>query len=166
MIGLSLLSTAHHCLFKQTSVRPSTSFYRSFSLAMDRSLGFGSTACNYTPYSDSVSLRLRDSHPLTSLHTVTRRLILQKARHHPIAEALTPCRSTVSGSLSLPSRGAFHRSLAVLFTIGSYRVFSLGRWSSQLPAGFLVPRRTQVPHPRSQMYVVYGTFTLFRRPSQ
>ena len=50
---------------------------------MDRSLGFGSTACNLSPSSDSVSLRLRDSHPLTSLHVMTRRLILQKARRHP-----------------------------------------------------------------------------------
>ena len=31
------------------------------------------------------------------------------------------------------------------FTIGSYRVFSLGRWSSQVPARFHVSRRTQVP---------------------
>ena len=73
-----------------------------------------------SPCSDSVSLRLRHSHALTSLHTVTRRLILQKARHHPSqGQALTACRSTVSGSVSLPSRGAFHhfphgtRSLSV-----------------------------------------------------
>lgn len=42
---------------------------------------------------------------------ITRRLILQKARHHPISKALTACKSMVSGSLSLPSRGAFHRFL-------------------------------------------------------
>ena len=30
--------------------------------------------------------------------------------------------------------------------IGSCIVFSLGSWSTQIPAGFLVPRRTQVPH--------------------
>ena len=50
---------------------------------MDRSLGFGSMPCNSAPCSDSVSLRLRDFHPLTSLHVMTRRLILQKARRHP-----------------------------------------------------------------------------------
>ena len=50
---------------------------------MDRSLGFGSMPCNSAPSSDSVSLRLRDSYPLTSLHVMTRRLILQKARRHP-----------------------------------------------------------------------------------
>jgi hypothetical protein len=31
------------------------------------------------------------------------------------------------------------------FTIGHERVFSLGGWSPQIPTGFLVPRRTQVP---------------------
>ena len=31
-------------------------------------------------------------------------------------------------------------------TIGSYGVFSLGSWSTRIPTGFLVPRRTQVPH--------------------
>ena len=36
-----------------------------------------------TPYSDSVSLRLRLFN-LTSHHIVTRRFILQKARHHPL----------------------------------------------------------------------------------
>ena len=74
---------------------------------------------------------------------MTRRLILQKARHHPY-RALTACRSIVSGSLSLPSRGAFHLSLTVLCAIGSCRVFSLGGWSPQIPTGFHVSRRTQV----------------------
>jgi CHASE2 domain-containing sensor protein len=73
---------------------------------------------------------------------VTRRLILQKARHHPINEALTACRSMVSGSISLPSRGPFHLSLTVLCAIGSYLVFSLGGWAPQLPTGLLVSRRT------------------------
>src|SRR6266571_6087876 len=31
------------------------------------------------------------------------------------------------------------------FTIGQRIVFSLGRWSSQIPTGFLVPRGTRVP---------------------
>src|SRR6266540_2104298 len=50
---------------------------------------------------------------------LTRRLILQKARHHPHTpqrgtQALTDCRQTVSGTISLPSRGTFHLSLTVL----------------------------------------------------
>jgi hypothetical protein len=31
------------------------------------------------------------------------------------------------------------------FTIGRQVVFSLGRWSSQIPTGFLEPRGTQEP---------------------
>ena len=37
----------------------------------------------YAPYSDSLSLRIRNFYSLTSLHTVTRRFILQKTRHYP-----------------------------------------------------------------------------------
>ena len=90
---------------------------------------------------------------LTSQHNVTRRPVLQKVRHHTRAVlclsracgALSACKHTVSGSLSLPSRGAFHLSLTVLFAIGHMVVFSLRRWSSFLPSGFLVSRRTPDP---------------------
>ena len=51
----------------------------------------------------------------------------------------------VSGSLSLPSRGSFHLSLTVLCAIGHWLIFSLGRWSSLLPTGFLVSCGTLVP---------------------
>src|ERR1700682_936827 len=62
--------------------------------------------------------------------SLTRRLILQKARHHPTTKssALTDCRHMVSGTLSLPSRGTFHHSLTVLIryrslgSIQAYRV--------------------------------------------
>ena len=59
---------------------------------------------------------------LTLLHRVTRRPILQKVRcrtgdRSPLY-APSACKHTVSGSLSLPSRGSFHRSLTVLFAIG------------------------------------------------
>ena len=67
----------------------------------------------------------------------------KSTRSHLIARcALSACKHTVSGSFSLPSRGSFHRSLTVLYSIGHMVVFSLTRWSSHVPAGFLVPRRT------------------------
>jgi hypothetical protein len=60
--------------------------------------------------SHSLSLRLR-LFTLTSLHPITRRLIMQKARGHPDPRrdhrAPTACRHTVSGSISLPSPGFF-----------------------------------------------------------
>src|SRR6201998_4159465 len=67
-----------------------------------------------------------------------RRLILQKARHHPTKRgALTDRRHTVSGTLSLPSRGTFHHSLTVLIRyrspghIQAYRVVPAD--SQQIP---------------------------------
>src|ERR1700712_4663290 len=54
--------------------------------------------------------------------SLTRRLILQKARHHPThSRALTDCKRTVSGTISLPSRGTFHHSLTVLVRYRSLR---------------------------------------------
>jgi hypothetical protein len=51
------------------------------------------------------------------------------------------------------------------FTIGHQVVFSLRRWSSQLPTGFPVSRCTQVP-PTVHLDFAYGAITLFGRPSQ
>ena len=143
LFGLSPLVTAHPSVFQHTPVRSSTRSYPRFNLAMTRSLGFGSTPYNLMPYSDSLSLRLHDFDRLTLLYRVTRRLILQKARcqackHSPP----TPCKHTVSGSISLPSRGSFHLSLTVLCAIGRQVVFCLGGWSPLLPARFHVSRST------------------------
>ena len=56
--------------------------------------------------------------------------------------APTACTYTVSGSLSLPSRGSFHLSFTVLSTIGHQVVFRLGGWAPRIPCGFLVSART------------------------
>src|SRR5579875_2822172 len=58
---------------------------------------------------------------------------------------LTACACVVSGSLSSPSRGAFHLSLTVLLPYRSPQFFSLGGWSPRLPTSLLVARGTQVP---------------------
>ena len=60
---------------------------------------------------------------------------------------LTACVCAVSGSLSSPSRGAFHLSLTVLLHYRSLKVLSLGGWSPRLPTRFHVPRGTQDPSP-------------------
>ena len=113
MIGLSPLSAGHRRRFQPTCVRPSTGSYPRFSLPQDSSPGFASAAC------DSLAIlkaRFRcGSFPnLTSPHTATRWLILQKARRHTPEGAPTARGRTVSGTVSLPSRGAFHLSLTVL----------------------------------------------------
>src|ERR1700731_5251250 len=56
---------------------------------------------------------------------------------------LTAGEYVVSGSISSPSRGAFHLSLTVLVHYRSLKVLSLGGWSPQLPTnspGFVVLR--------------------------
>ena len=53
-----------------------------------------------------------------------------------VGDSLTDCKPTVSGTISLPSRGTFHHSLTVLFTIGRLHILSLTRWSSQIHADF------------------------------
>ena len=108
---------------------------------MVRSSGFGSTTCYYTAHFRLAFASAPVLYTLTSQHIVTRRPVLQKVRGYACScERCAPsaCKHTVSGSLSLPSRGAFHLSLTVLFAIGHQVVFSLGGWSPLLPAGFLV----------------------------
>ena len=82
-----------------------------------------------------------------------------------LSQAPTACRHTVSGTVSLPFRGAFHLSLTVLVHYRSPRVFSLGEWSPQLPTGFLVSRGTQDPG-LGRMDFAYGALTPCGGPFQ
>ena len=81
------------------------------------------------------------------------------------SDPLTACRHTVSGTISLPSRGSFHLSLTVLVHYRSSRVFSLGGWSPQLPTGFHVSRGTQ-GHGQSLVPFAYRTITFYGCPFQ
>ena len=81
-----------------------------------------------------------------------------KSTRSHIDRASSACKHRVSGSLSLPSRGSFHLSLTVLCAIGHQDVFSLGRWSSLLPAGFLVSCGT-LGHGSAGLGFKYGAFT-------
>jgi hypothetical protein len=139
---------------------------------MGSSPGFGSAP------SDSFALfglgfpTAPDQRPLTLPLRTTPRLIMQEARRHPAVDrsrphrAPTVCRHAVSGSISLPSRGTFHLSLTVLVHYRSETVFSLRRWSSQIPTGFLVPRGTWVPNPESHTVFAYRALTVFGWPFQ
>ena len=72
--------------------------------------------------------------------------------HPGLAPALTACRRTVSGSISLPSRGAFHLSLTVLLRYQSPNVFSLTGWSPRIHPRFLVSRATRDTATRSNPF--------------
>ena len=86
MISLSPLPSVHPKTFQRLLVRTSIPCYRNFILTKGRSQSFASTPTDYAPYSDSLSLRLRGLDHLTSPVTVTRRLIMQKARRHFISK--------------------------------------------------------------------------------
>ena len=121
LIGLSPLPTGHPKTFQRQRVRASTVCYHSFTLPMGRSHGFASTTANY-----SALFRLAFAadpwlNHLTSLATVTRRLIMQKARRH----GTSPLRPLVGVWFQVlfhsPVRGSFHLSLTVLVHYRSLR---------------------------------------------
>jgi len=111
---------------------------------MDSSRGFGSTSGNsdalfrlaFAPAPAScVNLAAKDNSPA----------------HYAIGtpspafpQALTACKHTVSGSLSLPVTGVlFTFPSRYWYTIGRLDVFSLGRWASLLPTSRPVARGTR-----------------------
>ena len=106
LFGLSPLSTAHPLVLQHQWVRASSGCYPTFTLAMDRSPGFGSTSSNLAPYSDSVSLRLPYSVKLaTERKSLTH---YTKGTQSPVQRrAPTVCMHAVSGSVSLPLPGFF-----------------------------------------------------------
>ncbi len=101
---------------------------------------------------------------LTEPLTVTRRIIMQKARRHTFPEghsAPTACRRMVSGSHSSPSRGSSHLSVALLSSLSVIREYLALRDG---------PRRFSrdstwldlLRYPsRDQIAVAYGTVTLY-----
>jgi hypothetical protein len=115
-----------------------------FNLAMGRSLRFGSAPRNLTPYSDSLSLRLRTLRCLTLLRSATRRFIMQKARGQtaPTPKGRfgppTACRRMISGTISLSVRSSFHLSLTVLVHYRSS--VSIQPWEMVLPDSHWIPR--------------------------
>src|SRR5688572_21551940 len=128
---------------------------------MTRSPGFGSTACDYAPLSDSVSLRLP--------YTVKLATNSKSLTHYTKGT-----QSPTKGSCCLYAHGfrvyftPFTRVLFAfpsryLFTIGRSGVFSLGGWSPHVQTGFLVPRPTQF-HRNGPF--AYRAVTFYGRPFQ
>ena len=118
---------------------------------MGRSPGFASTTCDLDALFRLAFATAPQLNCLTLPQTVTRRLIMQKARGHTLnpAEAgnhsaPTACKCMVSGTFNSPNRGTFHRLLTLLFTIGRRVVLSLGGWAPLLHTEFHELRATLV----------------------
>src|SRR5512146_2843077 len=107
-------------------------------------------------------------HGLTSPHTVTRRLILQKARGHITPprgrNAPTACRHTVSGTISRPLGGVLFTSPSrYWFPIGHQGVFRLRGWSPRIHTEFHGLRATWEHARESSRFRVRGYHPLCRR---
>ena len=117
LISLSLRPTAHPPIFQHWWVRASTKYYPRFTLAMGRSLGFGSTRCDFFAL---LRLGFPTATPngLTLPQHVTRWLIMQKVRGHSEELPLF---------VGIWFQILFHSPLGVLFTFPSRYFFTIGQ---------------------------------------
>ena len=104
-------------------------------------------------------------HGLTLPHTITRRLILQKARGH-----VDPKIQTLPRLVGTRFQVLFHSPPGVLFTfpsrylsaIGHQVVFRLSGWSRQIHTGFLGPRATWDTNQKCSPFYLQGYYLLCR----
>jgi hypothetical protein len=105
-------------------------------------------------------------------HRLTRRSIMQKVRRHPLparrrAIGLRPLVGTRFQVLFTPLDGVlFTFQSPYWFTIGRWRVLSLGRWSSLFHTEFHEHRATLGHRTEGPTPFAYGTFTLYGRTFQ
>ena len=160
LISLSPLSTSHPIGFQPELVRPSIECYFNFSLLMDRSPGFASAA------TDSCALFRLAFATASSLRDLTLPVTSNSPDHY--AKGTRSFLTELPQLVSVRFQVLFHSPPGVLFTfpsrywftIGHRRVFSLGRWSSQLQAGFHVPRPTR-DFSRRVIRFAYGGITVY-----
>ena len=107
---------------------------------MDSSSGFGSTPCDWTLISNSLSLRLPYSVKLaTECKSLTH---YAKGTQSPLMRLLLFVCMRFQVLFHSPPGVLFAFPSRYWFTIGRSRVFSLGGWSPHLQAGFHVSRST------------------------
>ncbi len=135
LIGLSPLPSGHPKTFQRQRVRSSTVCYHSFNLPKGRSHGFASTTtdsnvlCTLSFHKGMKPALFRLAfatdpwlNHLSLPATVTRRLIMQKARRHPNKLKLRPLVSVWFQDLfHSVIHGSFHLSLTVLVHYRSLR---------------------------------------------
>ena len=165
MIGLSPLSTGHPPSFQPRWVRSSTRSYPRFNLPMDRSLRFGSRACDSFALF-GLAFATASPHGLTLPHTTNSQAHSSKGtQSRRIKRSKTLLRLVGTWFQVL-----FHSPPGVLFTfpsrylsaIGHQRVFRLSGWSRQIHSRFLGPRVTWDPLRQSTGFRLRGRYPLCR----
>src|SRR5258708_4612163 len=136
--------------------------YPHFILPMRRSRGFASTAANCCALFGLAFASAARQRRLTWLTTVSRRIIMQKARRHT-GVAPTVLRPLVGRWFQVhypPLVGVLPIVRSRYWcAIGRRGVLSLAGWAPPIQADFHVSGSTQVPV-RFLSPVAYGTFTL------
>ena len=111
---------------------------------------------------------------LTSLHSITLRIIMQKARGYTDGrlrpESRKPPKIVLPLIVSIRFQVLFHSPSGVLFTfpsrycftIGRQLVFSFGQWSARIPTRFHVSRGTQETDWRLHGFHLRGFHPLWR----
>ena len=120
LIGLSPLPTVHRNIFQHEPVRTSTRCYPSFILTMGRSLRFRvyrhalkTRPCRLA-FATAPRLKRLTSHVTSNSPDHNAKGTQSQQLVRSTSAAPTACRHTVSGSVSLAVRRAFHLSLTVL----------------------------------------------------
>src|ERR671927_297305 len=116
LIGLSPLPTAHPLRFQPKWVRSSTRSYPRFNLAMDRSLRFGSRACDWIALF-GLAFATATPHGLTSPHTAN-----SQAHSSKGTQSRPPTRmpaTTLPRLVGTRFQVLFHSPPGVLFTFPS-----------------------------------------------
>src|SRR3990170_1259964 len=143
LIGLSPLPTAHPLSFQPKWVRPSTTSYRRFNLAMGRSLRFGSRP------SDSIAL-FGLAFATASTHGLTSPLSTNSQAHSSKGTLSPDPKIRLQRLVGTRFQVLFHSPPGVLFTfpsrylsaIGHQGIFRLSGWSRQIHTEFLGLRAT------------------------
>ena len=165
LIGLSPLPTPHPPGFQPRWVRASTRSYTRFTLDMGRSPRFGSRTRDKRQFF-RLAFATHTPHGLSTPRITNSQAHSSKGTPSP-HKALTAYRHTVSGTISLPSRGTFHHSLTVLSTIGHQEVFrqpsGLGRFTQDSTSPVLLGQHCPRHAPTSS---AYGGITHYATPSQ
>ena len=154
-------------VFNRHRSGPSAGAYPACNLAMGSSPGFGSNPsdfpCGYALFGLAFAMAPQASllNRATEIHSPAHSSIGTPSPRR--VGAPTVCRHAVSGTFNSPSGVLFHLSLTVLLHYRSLGVFSLGKWSSQLPTGFHVSRGTQGHRPgRPLLFGLRGCHSLWR----
>jgi hypothetical protein len=161
LIGLSPLSTGHPPGFQPWWVRSSTRSYPRFNLPMDRSLRFGSIACDSNALF-RLAFATASPHGLTSPHNANSQAHSSKGT---LSQDTNVSLQRIVGTWF---QVLFHSPPGVLFTfpsrylsaIGHQGVFRLNGWSRQIHTEFQGFRVTWDVTPELLPYT-YGAITLY-----